>query len=635
MLRSLPRWVSGSLLLITLGGLGLAQQPTTAENKPADPDLTGYRTAGTAITTQISRAAPTRTAGSAAYLGVHVVQNDDGKLSVAELSQDSPAAKAGIRQGDLLLKVEGQTVASSDALRELMRSKHPGDEVHIALLREGKPLEVNATFTALSRPVNLSAQRAILGVQVTEPKEGAGVQITTVESNTPAAKAKLKEGEVILKIDDVPLTNNDKLRDFLIEKKPGDTVTLTLLLAEKAVEMKVKLDAESGEARGGGRGGFGGTGGFPGMGGGGGGFDTRGGNYWTKDTFKLAMVLIEYPDVKHNPKVPAKAWEDAMFSRGTYKTTATGQSAYGSMADYYHEQSYGKLKVEGKAFEYIEVSKKRAEYGEGNNRFALLTEALDKLLERDGKDALKDFDGINFIYAGGRMNVARGSLYWPHRSSVSHQGKRWPYFICQEGGDRMGNTSVFCHEFGHMLGLPDLYARPENPGSEGVGTWCAMSQQAGNGKPQHFSAWCKEKLNWIKPAVIDPTVPQKLILAPIEDSEKECFKVLIRPDGSEYLLLENRKRKGFDESLAAEGLLIWRVVRNRPILEESHGVEGPAGPRVFMTSVPYPSAANDAFTPFTTPSSRSQLGGGLPVNITNIRKLPDGRIAFCIGYEYE
>ena len=111
-----------------------------------------------------------------------------------------------------------------------------------------------------------------------------------------------------------------------------------------------------------------------------------------------------------------------------------------------------------------------------------------------------------------------------------------------------------------------------------------------------------------------------MILAPIENSPKECFKVLARQDGSEYFLLENRKKKGFDASLPAEGLLIWRIVANRPILEESHGVEGPSGPRVFLDSVPFPSKANNAFTPFTTPSSRSQLGGGLPVHITNIRR---------------
>ena len=41
-----------------------------------------------------------------------------------------------------------------------------------------------------------------------------------------------------------------------------------------------------------------------------------------------------------------------------------------------------------------------------------------------------------------------------------------------------------------------------------------------------------------------------------------------------------------------------------------------------------------AFTPWTTPSSRSQLGGGWPVWITNIRRREDGRIEFTIGVEY-
>ena len=130
------------------------------------------------------------------------------------------------------------------------------------------------------------------------------------------------------------------------------------------------------------------------------------------------------------------------------------------------------------------------------------------------------------------------------------------------------------------------------------------------------------ELGWIKPTVIDPTVKQKLILSPIEDDPTECFKVLVRPDGSEYFLLEVRQEEGFGRALPAEGLLIWRVVGNRPILEESHGVEGPRGPRVFLDSVPFPSSRERRFTPYTTPTSKSQLGGGLPVYITNIRACP-------------
>ena len=120
----------------------------------------------------------------------------------------------------------------------------------------------------------------------------------------------------------------------------------------------------------------------------------------------------------------------------------------------------------------------------------------------------------------------------------------------------------------------------------------------------------------------------------MEGSDKECLKVLIRPDGSEFLLLENRTKTGFDRDLPGEGLLVWRVVDGRPVLEESHGILGPSGPRSFVASVPYPSKANNAFTPYTTPSSRSLKGAGLPVYITNIQRLPDGRIAFEVGYEY-
>src|SRR5262245_1036441 len=161
-----------------------------------------------------------------------------------------------------------------------------------------------------------------------------------------------------------------------------------------------------------------------------------------------------------------------------------------------------------------------------------------------------------------------------------------------------------------------------------------MSNQMGNGRPQHFSAWCKERLGWLKPAVIDPAGRQKLVLAPVESAPAQCFKVLLRPDGSEYLLLENRRKSGYDTGLPGEGLIIWRVVDGRPILEESHGVAGPSGPMRYLNAVPYPSPSNNAFTPYTTPSSKSLKGGGLPVHITNIRTLPDGRITFFIGYEF-
>jgi M6 family metalloprotease-like protein len=434
----------------------------------------------------------------------------------------------------------------------------------------------------------------------------------------PADKAGLKEGDLVIKIDGVPLADAaEKFRQMLADKKPGDAVTLVVKREGKEQEIKVSLVAEPrGNRR---RWNW----------------DDRTFRIWRKDVYRLAVVTIEYPDVKHNEKATAKDWENALFTKGTYlDKSVTGQKVYGSLNDYYLEQSCGTFHVDGKVFPFVQVGKKRTEYLNGQ-RYALFNEALDKLLARDGKDALKDFDGIFFLYAGNRVQTNRGGLYWPHRASFGYKGKRWAYFICPEGGRNMASISVMAHEFGHMLGLPDLYARPELPGSKGLGIWCTMSTGHGqDGKPLHFSAWCKERLGWVKPAVIDPRVRQKLILAPIENSPKECYKVLIRPDGSEYLLLENRVARGFDRDLPGQGLLIWRVVDGQPILEESHGINGPEGPSRFLGSIPYPSGSNHAYTPLTTPSSKPRKDGGLGVHITNIRKLPDGRITFWIGYEY-
>jgi M6 family metalloprotease-like protein len=611
-----------SFFMLTMMGL-IASGHTAPQNagEPKEPNLSDFRTVETAITAHIaeisSYASSTARTG---YLGIHVVPDRRGQLVIAEIESDSAADRAGLQVGDVVNKIDGQSLKTVEELRQRLQSRWAGDRVKLSVSRGRKSQDVAVALAALSRPMKVGAQRVTLGVFVGEGDDNEGATVQRVLPGSPADRAGLKTGDVLLKVDNAAVSNATRLTDVLAERQPGDRVKLLLRREGKDIEAYAELTSDpndrapSAEPR----------------------------ALFRNSVYRLAVVCIEYPDAKHNPNIPTKEWEDALFSKGTYKdkNNATGQPVYGSLNDYYLEQSCGAFRVEGRVFDWIEVSRNRGDYSQGSgtgfaSRTSLFAEALDKLLAREGNDALKNFDGLLFLYAGGRFPTNRGGIYWPHRSSVTYRGKRWAYYICPEGGSRMGNISVFCHEFGHMLGLPDLYARPENPGSEGLGNWCAMSNQVGNGRPQHFGAWCKEQLGWLKPTIIDPSLKQKLILSPVEGSNRECFKVLVRRDGSEYLLLENRRKTGFDQSIPAEGLLIWRVVVNRPMLEESHGVEGPAGPRVFAASVPYPSGANNALTPYTTPSSRSQMGGGLPIYITNIRRLPDGRISFYVGYEFD
>lgn len=586
-----------------------------------------YRTVENAIVAKgVPAPAPASSAIVPGHLGVQLSANTKGQPVIDDIESASVAEKAGLKVGDVIAKIEGKEMANPDDVRTFVHNKSAGERIKITVSRASKSQDIILVLAPASRPQGSGpANQSLLGIDVAALPEGDGVKIEQVITNSAADKAKLKVGETIIKLDDRIVTGPERLRELVDKKKVDDIVTLTMLLADKKVDYKVKLAEVERPTRPGG-------GGRPG-----GGWGRS--NYWSKPVFRIAIILVEYPDVKHNEKIPPSAWADAMFSKGEFKKTATGQTAYGSMNDYYMEQSYGQLKIEGKAFDYIKMDKNLMEYNVGERK-VFLNEALDKLLAREGKDVLKDFDGFFFIYAGGRTKAPRLTLYWPNKSNFEYQGKNWPYFICMEqdsrqGGKAMMNISVFCHEFGHILGLPDLYARPEAPGMEGVGIWCAMANQAGQGRPQHFSAWSKEKMGWIKPTMIDPTVPQKLILSPIEDSPKECFKIPLRADASEYYLLENRRKKGFDTSLPAEGLLVWRVIGNRPVLEESHGIAGPQGPIRFLSSVPFPSDSNRSFTPYTTPSSRSLLGGGPPVFITNIEKRPDGKVSFHIGYEFE
>jgi M6 family metalloprotease-like protein len=585
------------------------------------PDLTDFRTVDTATKTVVGQSAPTRSLARIGYLGVSWEREASGKLVVAEVSPGAPAEKAGVLRGDVAQQLDGTPITSADQFRERVQALPPGQTIKLRLDRGGQSLELSAQVGATSNPLSLARQRAIMGIQLEDTAAAAGALVGQITEGLPAAQAGLKSGDVIRKADGALMASSESFRDLLSAKAPGDVVKLTVQRAEEELELQVQLTAEAGSR--GRRGMRDPT------------ENSRSSFYWRRDVYRLAVVAVEFPNSKHNDKVGIDDWERSLFSEGRYLgENATGQETYGSLNDYYRELSAGKLRVEGRLFDWIEVSDKRDAYATVD-KSKLLNEALDKLEEREGKRVLDDYDGLCFVYAGGRVQTNRGGLFWPHRATLTHRNKRWGYFIVPEGGSRMTNVSVICHEFGHMLGLPDLYARPENPGSEGISVWCAMSQQANNGRPQHFSAWCKEKLGWLEPTVIDPTVPQKLILAPVEGNPRECYKILVRRDGSEYLLLENRRKLGFDAGLPGEGLLIWRVVNNRPLLEESHGIEGPAGPGSFRDVVPYPSKANTAFTPYTTPSSRGQLGGGLPVHLTNIRQLDDGRITFYVGYEFQ
>lgn len=614
----------------------LAAFPALAADRERAPapkpwiDLTGYKVPSELIKADAKafKEAPAGVPTLPGYLGVDIADGPNGLPVVADVDDNSPAAGT-LAVGDVLVKIAGIDTPTAAAAREALRGRAANDQLPLNFRRGSDLKAAVVALKAVSKPFSGTAQRIVLGVTLDPARAAGGLPVVAVASGGSAEKAGLKAGDILLKVNGAVLEGDSGLRDAIAEKPAGEVVTLFVERDKKPLELKATLAAESLTGRAGS------------------GWDDRLPSTFRKPKYNLGIIGVEYPDTKHDEKISGKDWETALFSTGTYtEKSVTGQKVYGSMNDYYRELSYGQLKVEGKFLGWFEASKKKMDYNLGSSVSAsdkskYFTEVMDKVFSKLGKDGVKDYDGLFFVFAGERVQTSRGGLYWPHRSNFTHDKKRYSYFIVPERSrSGMTDISVICHEFGHMLGLPDLYAKPENPGSEGVGVWCAMSQQNGEGRPQHFSAYCKEQMGWLKPVVIDPRVKQKVILPPVEDGYDGAVKIPVRADLSEYFLLENRQRKGFDKALPADGLLVWRVMPgnrgSQPVyLEEAHGVEGSTGPRMFPGAVPFPSPANSAFTPFTTPSSKSQLGGGLDVHITNVRRLPDGRVTLHVGYKFQ
>jgi M6 family metalloprotease-like protein len=608
------RWMIGVLFI---AAYSIAAEPEVGPSPrviAVDPPP-GFKTVGNATVTKFTSEEGDRSEVTS-YLGVTVYRNDKGQVTIDDVRVNSPAAEAGIKKGEIITHIGNQPIRSVQAFREWLQTNSPGKKVTISLLKEGKKVDVTTTLTATSNPKKPTDTEVFLGLELSEKAAGEGIFIDRVSQRSPAETAGLKEGEKVLKVDGAELSKAELLEQLLDKKKVGEVLNFTVLRDKKEADVKVTLASLRGR--------IGGREFAP--------------TIWKKEKLRVAVIGIEFSDIKHNPKMSLKDLETAIFSKGIYNDKgSSGEKIYGSLNDYLMEQSSGAFEIEGKVFDWVNVEKKRNDYVEGSgtsNKTAVLNQGLEKLTKRDGKDALEKFDAFMFLYAGDRVRSNAGSVYYPHNGTIPYQSKRVRYVLAAEGAKSLTPTGGFAKEFVQMLGLPSLSARTENIGSEGLGPWCALSDTFTTNRPQHLSPWAKIKLGWLTPTVIDPLVKQKLVLSPIEGSSKECFKVLVRPDGSEYLLLEVRKKKGFDTDLPGEGLLIWRVVGDRPILEESHGIEGPIGPTSQLAAVPFPSPANTSFTPDTTPSSKSPMGGGLPVHITEIRRLEDGKITFQIGYEY-
>jgi S1-C subfamily serine protease len=176
---------------------------------------------------------------------------------VTSVVSGSPADKAGLKQGDVILSVDGTQVDPQHNLADLIGAKKIGDTVTLSVESSAQgpgqsPRDVKVTLVK-----NPTGDLPYAGIQYTAapprfgrgPRGGAltgpGVFIVDVAVDGPAAKAGIKDGDVITKVQGVAVTRPKEVADAVAAHKPGDALSVTVRRAadDKEADVSVTLGA--------------------------------------------------------------------------------------------------------------------------------------------------------------------------------------------------------------------------------------------------------------------------------------------------------------------------------------------------------------------------------------------------------
>jgi hypothetical protein len=199
----------------------------------------------------------------------------------------------------------------------------------------------------------------------------------------------------------------------------------------------------------------------------------------------------------------------------------------------------------------------------------------------------------------------------------------------ETGSGGLVHIGVFCHEFGHVLGLPDLYDYDYD--SDGVGGWSVMaggSWGGGGAIPVHFDAWCKVTLGWVVPTTLNENLTHEQIDA-VEYNQDIYQLYSLGVFDPQYFLVENRRRQLFDVSLPGEGLLIYHIDEAQPdnndqtrykvAVEQADGEFDLEHYRGADNGDPWPGVSdNRTFDDFSTPNAWLYDYGPSEVGVTDI-----------------
>ena len=306
----------------------------------------------------------------------------------------------------------------------------------------------------------------------------------------------------------------------------------------------------------------------------------------TQGSKNFIVLLIEFSDVKFTH---TNAEFDQLLNSDGYNGT-------GSVRDYYLDQSDGQLNPHWDVFGPITVSGTMADYGANDDEDAdvnpdgLLAEAC-KLWDSKIDFSKYDNDGdgyvdnVYYFYAGyGEAHGAEENTIWPHawglygNYQTVFDGVTVFSYACgselmgasSRDGTAMDGIGTFCHEFGHVLGLPDFYDTDYSDNGSAKytpGAFSLMDSGCYNNNscsPPNLGAVELDMLGWM--TLPDPVSSDgSHYFSPVADNS--CAVIPTGTDG-ETFLLEYRDGTGWDSYITyggtvAKGILIYQIDRSK------------------------------------------------------------------------
>lgn len=317
---------------------------------------------------------------------------------------------------------------------------------------------------------------------------------------------------------------------------------------------------------------------------------------------KIPVILVEFSDVPFTVNNPKETFNKYLNGKELFNKTNDPEMGYfnskggfvgnyGSVGRYFSDMSFGKFTPEFDVYGPVKLSKTLKDYGAGysaqedmNGLLADACSAVDGDVDFSQYDSNNDgnVDLVYVIYAGYSQSITGNSTDCIHPKSglvnvsQTFDGKKlMRYGVNNElngtpettavYGTMINGIGLFCHEFSHCMGLPDLYpssgSTAEKLINQNMDYWSLMDagEYTYNGyRPTEYTAWERERFGWMDIETLSEA--SNIELAPLSEGGK-AYRIVNDKDqsGHEYYIVENVQKKGWNKSAFGSGMMVTHV----------------------------------------------------------------------------